>query len=185
LIGFWCDGTFSQIIFDPVLQPAAETKGLSVEEPKQFMQYLLKRSIDENRRIIAYTQHEKNTSKFYFGVDLSPVYADARMIAVKWLNRIKRKHVNWKKEHPSWNIDRGLKNFFELMGYYRPLHLGKEKTTKRIRDVRNMLTKRNGDYEQLTGTAKRKWTNLLKHNQHDVIGMRTLMEKALSDYVPR
>jgi hypothetical protein len=55
------------------------------------MQHLLKRSIDENRRFIAYTQHEKNVTKFHFGVDLSPVYADARMIAVKWLNRVKRK----------------------------------------------------------------------------------------------
>jgi hypothetical protein len=78
-----------------------------------------------------------------------PVYANARMIAVKWLNRIKKKQVNWKREHPNWNIERGLKQFFALTEYYRPSHLGVQKSTKRIRDVKNMLVRRHDDYEKL------------------------------------
>jgi hypothetical protein len=185
LIGCWCDGSFSQIVFDPVLKPAAKAKGLSVREAKQATEDLLRWATAQNRRIIAYTQHEKRLASSYFGVDLSPVYADARMIAKKWLAHLKKRHVNWKEEYPHWDIEYGLKDFFELTGYDRPSYLGKQKSTKRIRDVTNMLVKRNCHYERLTHTTKGKWTKLLKHNEHDVIGMRYVIEKTLSDYMPR
>jgi alanine racemase len=47
---------------------------------------LLKRAKRERRRIAAFSQFDKNLSLDELGVDLSPVYADARLIAVKWLN---------------------------------------------------------------------------------------------------
>ena len=49
----------------------------------------------EGRRIVAYSQFDKIVAFERFGVDLSPVYADARLIAVKWLKKLKSTHPKW------------------------------------------------------------------------------------------
>src|SRR5438067_7680499 len=89
LLGYCCEQKFVQIVFDPALQSAASAKGLSLGEGKTVVADLLKRAIDERRRIVAYSQFDKNISFDELGADLSPVYADARLIAVFWLRQLK------------------------------------------------------------------------------------------------
>jgi hypothetical protein len=62
----------------------------------------------------------------------------------------------------------------------RPLHLGSQQATQRIKSVRDMLIRR-GKYELLTSVVKGKWTKVLDHNRHDVQGMRKLIERAVTD----
>ena len=54
-------------------------------------------------------------------------------------------------------------------------------SAKRIRDVREMLGKRNGAYAALTPVAKAKWTKALLHNWHDCVGLRALMIECAGD----
>jgi len=89
-----------------------------------------------------------------------------------------------KQSHPNWDIERTLQDFLQLIGYDRPKHLGIEKTTSRIKHVRDQLISR-GSFDDLTPVAKAKWTKLLDHNRHDVQGMMTLVEKALNGFVPQ
>jgi hypothetical protein len=139
LIGYLYDQKFVQIIFDDALKPAALAKGLPVREGKVEVANLLMFAKHEGRRIVAYTQFDKNVAFEQFGVDLSPVYADARLIAVKWLRRLKSTHPTWRETHPNWDIEKTPKSFLELIGYDRPPHLGLEKTTSRIKHVRDQL----------------------------------------------
>ena len=135
-----------------------------MQEGRAAVADLLARAKRERRRIVAYSQFEKNVSFDKLGVDLSPVYADARFIAVKWLRQLKRRHPNWKQTNPNWDIGRNLKSFFDLIGYRRPIHLGIEKTTSRIKHVKDQLIARE-TFDALTPVAKAKWTKLLDHNR--------------------
>ena len=183
LVGYLYDQKFVQVVFDDALKPAALAKGLPVREGKVEVANLLMLAKYEGRRIVAYTQFDKNVVFEQFGVDLSPVYADARLIAVKWLRRLKSTHPTWWKTHPNWDIEKTLKSFLELIGYDRPPHLGLEKTTSRIKHVRDQLI-RWGSFEKLSPVAKAKWTKLLDHNSHDVLGMTQLVQRALDGFVP-
>ena len=183
LIGLSCDRHFAQIVFDKTLSSAASEKHLSLQDAQNSVSDLLRRATREKRRIVAYSQFDKNLAREKLGVDLSPVYADARLIATKWLRLIKSRNPNWRKTHPNWDIDRTLKNFLDLIGYNRPNHLGIEKTTSRIKHVKDQLIKR-GSFHDLTPVAKAKWTKLLDHNRHDVLGMMKLVEMAHDGFVP-
>jgi len=183
LIGYSFDQHFIQVVFDRDLESAASAKGLSVQDSQVVVARLWGRAKYERRRIVAFSQFNKNLSLDKLGVDLSPVYADARLIARKWLGRLKGCHPDWKHKHPNWEIERGLKNFLDLIGYHRPRHLGIEKTTSRILAVRDQLIKRRS-FDKLTAVAKAKWTKLLDHNRHDVLGMIELVTKAVDEFVP-
>jgi len=150
LIGYSFDQRFIQVVFDRALESAASAKGLSVQDSQVVVARLWGRAKYERRRIVAFSQFDKNLSLDKLGVDLSPVYADARLIARKWLGRLKGRHPNWKQKHPNWETERGLKNFLDLIGYHRPKHLGMEKTTSRIQAVRDQLMKRRS-FDKLTG----------------------------------
>ena len=55
------------------------------------------------------------------------------------------------------------------------------KAGKRLRDVRKQLKTRKNEYVNLTPVAKRKWKNLLLHNEHDCKSMREVTLEAISD----
>lgn len=63
------------------------------------------------------------------------------------------------------------------------MHLGIQESTSRIKHVRDMLAKRR-KLDQLTPIANQKWINRLEHNRADVKGMRDLVLKAVSGFVP-
>ena len=76
-------------------------------------------------------------------------------------------------------IPKDLKSYLSLIGYPRPVSLGLQKSTSRIKAVSEMLTKKKS-FEELTPTVKGKWTKLLAHNRHDVEGMKALVLRSLS-----
>jgi len=68
-----------------------------------------------------------------------------------------------------------LSRYFDLISYDVPKAYGPGNSAKRIRDVREMLDGKDGNYAKLTPVAKAKWTKALLHNWHDCVGLRTLM----------
>ena len=74
-----------------------------------------------------------------------------------------------------------LSRYLDLIGYDVPKAYGPGNSAKRIRDVREMLGKRNGAYAALTPVAKAKWTKALLHNWHDCVGLRALMIECAGD----
>ncbi len=66
-----------------------------------------------------------------------------------------------------------------MIGFERPMHLGIQKSTKRIRDVLNGLENNNNEYSELSRTNKGKWTKLLDHNRHDVKGIEAIVKDYL------
>lgn len=167
LIGVAIGSEFSQVVFDTGLGPAAEAKGLPIQDGSGLIEHLLGRAQRENRRIVAFSQHEKRICRKFYGIDLSPVYADARLIAKKNLSREYRK---------SGHRPKSLKDYLRSIGYSRQTCLGERQSTQRMRAVEDMCARR-GSYEGLTRTVKAKWTKALENNRVDVIGMKGLVDR--------
>jgi hypothetical protein len=165
LAGIRCEDDFHQVVFDDALEPAAAAKGLHLALVDNFLRELLHRCQREDRRLVAFSQHEKNVAALWADVDLTSVYCDGRKVAKRWVNRAGRG-----AELKEW----GLKDLLRFIAFERPTHLGAQQATQRLRYVRTMLIKR-GRYERLTPTAKGKWTKLLAHNKIDCDGLRALM----------
>jgi hypothetical protein len=171
LAGIRCEDDFHQVVFDDALEPAAAAKGLHLALVDNFLRELLHRCRREDRRLVAFSQHEKNVATLWADVDLASVYCDGRKVAKRWVNRAGRG-----AELKEW----GLKDLLRFISFERPTYLGAQQATQRLGYVRAMLIKR-GRYERLTPTAKGKWTKLLAHNKIDCDGLRALMLLTATD----
>jgi hypothetical protein len=165
MIGVWCDGIFNQIVFDGGLELAAKHSNLTLTPALEYLEGLVSQAKNEHRRIIAFSSHELTVFRDFFHLDISDVYADARLIA-----KPLRKTLE-----PKTPVPKSLKDYLAVIGYERPISLGERKTTSRIRAVKEMLT-RKSSFDELTPVVKAKWTKLLQHNMHDVLGMKRLVE---------
>jgi hypothetical protein len=162
---------FYQVVLDSSLSLAANAKGIPVQEGHSLIKGLLGRAECENRRIVAFSQHEKRVCKEAYGVDLSPVYADARFIARRRLSKEFRK---------AGHRPKSLKDYLRFIGYSRQTCLGERQSTQRLRAVMDMRGKRRS-YDALTRTVKAKWTKALENNRVDVIGMKELIARCSTD----
>jgi len=171
LIGIAIGAKLKQVALDPGLGLAAKAKRMRVQIGELTVRALLEQADKEKRRIVGFSQHEKRVCKAFYGLDLSPFYADARLIAKKWMAKA---NPNLRRRTKS------LKDYMKLIDYKRRSYLGERQSTQRIRAVRDMCAKR-GSYEALTRTVKGKWTKLLEHNKDDVLGMRELVFKCVTD----
>lgn len=169
MLGILIEESFEQVVFDEALKPAALKKNMRMNSIEAEIVNLIRTCNNENRLIVAYSQHEFNIIREYANQDISQYYRDARMIAKKWRNRLYRDSCRCKS----------LKDYLSFIGFNRPSHLGERKTTSRIKSVKDMLLRR-GDYDSLTPTTKAKWTKLLEHNEIDCKGMRALVRTTLT-----
>lgn len=168
MIGVSIDSRFYQAAFDEGLRPAAAAKKIRVRRADELAGGLLERALREKRRIAAFSDCEKRIFRKYYGLDLSPVYADASRIVRKWAAGA---YPDLKPRSKT------LKAYLKLIGYERATCLGERQAAQRIRAVRDMCLRR-GSYEALTPVVKAKWTKLLEYNKVDVLGMRELCRRA-------
>lgn len=169
IIGTLIGETFEQVVFDETLRLAAEINNLRFIPIEVYLTTLRDKAVAEGRRIVAYSSHEKTMFQQHANLDISAQYADARLIA-----KVLRRELEPDAPRP-----KALKEYFELIGYNRPTYLGERRTTSRIRAVADMLGKRKS-FQSLTPVVKAKWTKLLQHNKHDVVGMRALIRVAIN-----
>ncbi len=169
LIGVLIDDTYQSIVLDPELTLAADAKQLPVMGLKDAMESLVGQSDDEDRYIVGFTYHEKDTVLEYAGIDISHCYRDAHKVAKTWANRLSGdKPENW-----------DLVTFLQFIGF-EYTNYGQQKVTKWLRAVIGMSNKK-GSLEACTSTVKGHWTKLLKYNEQDCRGTKALLLHALLD----
>jgi hypothetical protein len=190
----WSDGDtlyFRQLVLELALWPAAEAKSASVDwfiEPAGWESVGELRALaeDENRVLIAWSSHEAEE----LGSELVPAkhrdwfatnVINGIPIAKRW-KRATHPNVTFAVDpkHPMRGKNQ-LSRFLELIDYHVPKAYGPGNSAKRIRDVREMLNRKDGDYAKLTPVAKAKWTKALLHNWHDCVGLRALMIECVDD----
>jgi hypothetical protein len=169
LVGVLVDDTYQSIVLDPELTLAADAKQLPVMGLNEFVQSLLRQSVDEDRYIVGFSYHEKNTVLEYAGIDISHRYRDAHKVAKTWANRL----PDDKPE--SWRLVTFLKFIgFEYTNY------GQSLVTKWLRAVIDKSNKE-GSLDACSPTVKGHWTKLLRYNEQDCRGTKALMLHALRD----
>lgn len=171
LMGILQEDAFEQIVLSQELASAAEAKGLRAASGAAVLEGLLACALQEGRRICAFSEHELHAAREHWGIDLEPVYVNARPVVKRWWNRVQpgERPLEWSQEA----LERA-------MGILRPQNLRSGHAARRLRDVRTQLQRRR-TYAKLTGTAKAKWTTLLKYNRLDVEHMAAMVRRAAGD----
>ena len=131
----------------------------------------------ENRRIFAWSAHEAQEL-----FNCIPDTTDKDWFAQNVENAIPYAKIWRRNVHPEIVFDRDprlgrnhLSRYMRLINYEIPISFGPGNSAQRIRYVRKMLEKKDGDFNKLTAVAKGKWTKVLKHNWHDCKGLREIV----------
>ncbi|MEQ9568717.1 MAG: hypothetical protein RLN75_00890 [Longimicrobiales bacterium] len=176
LLGVMVDDSFETLVLDPVLRPAAQDRGLRVTDGEAALRRILERARLEDRLICAFGNREREAALEDFGVDFGERFVNVQRVAKRWWRSNRTEQPKRRRGKKAWRRSRGYSlEFFEKgLGLERPKHLKSGNATKRLRGVRDPLIGHKGDWSQLTGTAKSKWTKLLDYNQVDVRNLAAL-----------
>lgn len=162
LIGVLVEDHFYQILLDSRYAGAADYKDtMPVEEGKVFIERLQRQSIEEDRKIVAFSVLERDQCLRWYGTDISEQYVNAKQVAGRWARKVK----------PEVRC-RTLKDFEMLTGFERSKDTGFKKNTSCLSAALRDLSR----YGRLQNIApKRHWTNLRKHNRQDVEATRHIV----------
>jgi hypothetical protein len=168
LIGVLMEGAFDQVILAPGLMKAVGRGKTTFYSLLEVVEGLYRLCLEEERQLVAYSQHERNVIHHFTGLDVGPIYRDARMIAVDWR----------KTFHPNWRTKSNkLKTFLRQINYLRAEDVEDTEPAAWIDQVTKGL-KRAGKFSELTDKQKAAWKRLLDYNWNDCDGMRELTLRA-------
>ena len=183
--------SFVQFVIEDALWPAATARGDRPGwacKPATWSVLSEVRSMAsrEGRRIIAWSDHEREELVKGMPSASDQEWFDRHVvnaipIAERWKNRRFPDVMFVKDPNRRMRGKNYLDRYFNLIGYEVPSAFGPGNSASRIRDVRNGLQKRDGQYELLTPTMKGKWTKALQHNWYDCNGLRELMIRCCGD----
>jgi hypothetical protein len=160
---------FRVLILDPELAGLEKLKFPRAEfQPiKTFMRRISNKCIEFNKKIIAYSTHEKN--KFEeSGYDIQEHYVNARRKVASWF------YHNEPEDRPR---PLGLKPVLEYFHYPNLVDYGTHKVTDKIRRIRTQLIRHNQDPTKLSPRALQDWKDLVAYNEQDVRGLVFVMER--------
>ena len=164
LLGILVEEEFIQINFDVKLKLAADYEGLETSSLEQLIPRLVIRAFEEDRFLIAYTEHDLNLIKEHsrYGELVEDFYLNGRIYACEWNEELGRLEEN---------INNSLKDFAVYLGKeYR----GDESPAKWIRYVRKRL-KNKSDFSQISPKGQDMWNFLLDYNRKDCYVLQELM----------
>ena len=137
-----------------------------------------------NRKIVAYSEHEKNILKAMFPDQhdrIENLYYNANMR--KWFRDNMPSEYNHLRaaRKGQYNSKVGLIDFLGLdeIDYNVPSFFKTFSTAKAIGNLEDQL-RRHGDHKLITGRRKSDFTNLYTYNEHDCRGMQALLRYCLS-----
>ena len=190
---------FDQPVFEKALWPAArhhkpaEPDGYAAREAsfRDTFVELKERAESEGRKVFAYSTREIKEIVARLTQERGIPERDIQWWRDNLVNGLPHAKT-WKKANHDgveFKKDKSkpksgkytLDQFQQLIDYPVPTVHGPGHTASRIRYVRDMLTKHSGDYYALQKGAKRKWTNVCRHNFHDCRSLRELMIRVAED----
>lgn len=193
-LGAACEGEWGVTVLEPGFRSVVDRGHrhgiVDVAEPLTAMEAIRQRAMDEDRRVVAWSIHELDEIRSYYGSDDEAVewWADnlinALPIAKKWASShrvVLRPVKDFRSAKPGAKTTTALVCFMEAVGYQKHHQYARGKTGSRISYVRDQMIRRGG-HSALTRVAKAKWTNLLNHNYDDCVGLRAVMIRVSGTY---
>ena len=158
-----------RVLFAGLIVSTSSSGSTSFQPIQSILRELKRRAESENRKIIAYSEHEANMARRYAQIDLLPVYKNARIIAESMSRHDSR------RDHSATQT---LKDHLALLDFEYPPQIGVGQATTRLRIVQESI-RQYGNYERCPESVKREWRNLLEYNRLDCVGMKYLVQKAV------
>jgi len=168
LLGILCEENFKQVVLKRSLVSTTSNGSTSFQPIQSILRELKRIAESENRKIIAYSEHEANMARRYAQIDLLPVYKNARIIAESMSRHDSR------RDHSATQT---LKDHLALLDFEYPPQIGVGQATTRLRIVQESI-RYCGNYERCPESVKREWRNLLEYNRLDCVGMKLLVQTA-------
>lgn len=133
--------------------------------------------------LVAWSSREQTllSQPEWLGTADSVSIVDAKLVAKQWRKEFAKDIRPRKVSKFDPGSGHSLQFYEELIGYDRPKMLKAGNTTSRIRGVAAGL-KSPGP---LTPTQRGKWTRMLNHNAHDLLGMRAVLTRCLDELATR
>jgi hypothetical protein len=175
------DGREELVVFDEALIAAARRDGLRVLRLERYLRDLVARLRREDRKLLAFSSREAQVVREVLGMDLVAEgrYLDGRPLLRHWRSkrhpevarkvRARRARLRARGKRVGTEGNR-LIDYAALAGIAVPRSHAHGHSTSRLRHVRDQLASR-GAFENLTPTAKGKWTKLLNHVRFDCTGL--------------
>ena len=191
LAGTLHSGEFRQVILDYRLRGLALQHSMELKTPFEFIDDLIRDVQNANGVIAAYSNAEKQTIEGIYlesGREVPAYqYCNLHAAAKMWVKRyLKREFADLpplKKTANKFEARRhpySLASIMRLLGRDAPADYAIGKTTKRINAVVSGLRAKKEIYQNLTPTQKRQATQLLKHNEFDVVSLHALLYQIAS-----
>jgi len=162
-------GTARQIVTDTGFADAALAKDLRVQAFDDLLEDLVERCYDDGRRLFTFdTDLLDNAHRHaHTGGGLAEILTDVKPA-------LRHRQAQLTKQPRGKRGDLGLSDYLRQAGLPLAPHLGSKQGAQRLRYVRQQLHKHNA-YASITGTAKAKWTKLLKQGEQDCLGLQRLL----------
>ncbi len=157
-----------QCVTDMAFADAGLAKDLRVIAFEDWLSDLVERCHDEGTRIYTFDTQLLNAAHGHppLASRLEAILTDVKPLLREWHGQ---KSAKGKRREPT------LADFLRHAGLAVTPSIGSPQTAQRLRYVRQQLLK-HGAYVSITGTAKSKWTKLLKQGEQDCAGLQCLME---------
>lgn len=192
LVGVLIENEYRAIILNSAFRPLARSKKLAFRSLKEFVADTLSLAVTEDRVIAAWTEHEwKKMSEFDNGT-LGQIYRNANLLVMEYFKSNRSKTIEKLKQQIKKAIESrkrdkykknvGLKDLLtvDYVGYAYPPNLKSFSPGTAISRMDGQLAKKEGDYSNVAPGAKRAFTNLIRYNEHDCMGMAHLIEFVFS-----
>lgn len=172
---------FEQYVFEETFFGAADVSGRLRAELPERVAHIVRVATTDNLEIVAWSEHELNMVKKWApdsAEGFSARYRNAIPIARQWRRQL---HPDVALKRTRYGGSNALASYMKLVGHQVSSSHGPLNTGARLTELRKQLTKKGLDFTRVTPVGKRKWTNLLKHNRHDCVGMRCVDERAVRE----
>lgn len=189
--GLLCEDEYRPTVLDTRLDDAATARGLGFCGLDEFLESLLKRARDENRRIVFWTSHEEELFQER-GYPPGDIGFDVRIDA-KQSDGLKTRFAQFKRDEKDWKDPKSAKSrkkklrpkafglltlLTETIGLPRSSGYGAGLVGKWIRTMLDQAEKK-ASYEDWSRGGKGSLTKLIKHNEHDCIATEYLLNHLL------
>ena len=166
---------FQQFILEPTLYATDQLSETTIRSNiERFLNKLRRKALNENRKLIAWSNNEINVINEYGGENVLPesfleqYYINAIPHAKNWHYQIAPSNV------PRWGHNT-LSYYMEYTDYMVPIEFGRGTASIPIEEMREELLRTHFHLENVPLGTINKWRGMLKHNEHDCIGMRHVM----------
>lgn len=184
LLGMACDGVWSVCILEPELWSAvahSHPKGeVTAMEPLEAFEMIRQRAVTEHRIVAAWSSREGDGIRETHGLPPGDQdWWEENLIDAKKHAKRMARDLKIPIRPRASTMGRGqnrhsLASYMEATGYQVPAVHGPGNAAQRILYVRNQILAK-GSFQEITRSAKTKWTNGLSHNYHDCVGLSHVM----------